>query len=85
MTNAKSRRNGGSIFLNGGGPATVSFSDCAATVSYFMAYNEGGFLYTSNTAATRSSSNCCYDHLYAIGNGYFVEGAHLGTFTSSCT
>ena len=85
MTNGKSRDKGGAIYTDGTGSASISFSNCATTVSYFLSYSDGGFAYIGNPSTTMSSSNCCYNHLFAVGNGAFTRGSFSGSFTSSCT
>ena len=84
MTEGKVANRGGSIYVGGSGAATIDFSNCATAVTNFESLGDGGFMYNGNSGITLSSSNCCYNHMYAVGNGAFVQGSHLGTFVSSC-
>jgi hypothetical protein len=86
MTNGKAINLGGAIYSGGTGAASISFSSCAATVSYFESYINGGFLYIANQYTTLSTSGCCYNNLFALSNGGFIQGSYEGsTFSSSCT
>lgn len=72
MTYGKARNHGGAIYLGGSGSASITVSDCAATVQYFDAILDGGFVYVYNTAAVLASSNCCFAHIYAGRYGKLV-------------
>ena len=61
----------------------MTFSGGCGTHSYYESYEDGGFIYNANSAASINDGGCCYDELHAANEGALHKGS--GTFTSTCT